>query len=102
MTKILLSFVLSFLSLSTWAYDILVDGIYYNLNLDTSEAIVTFKSWEGGSYSGNVVIPETINYNYKTYPVVAIDALAFCNCSNLTSVTIASNVHTIGDGAFYG
>lgn len=62
-----------------------------------------------GSTSANpssVDIPSTITYQGKTYKVTSIqpDAFRFISTtkSNLTSVSIGSNVEFIGSGAFYG
>ena len=46
-------------------------------------------------------IPETVTYNETTYSVTSIEEWAFCNCSSLTSVTIANSVISIGNNAFY-
>ena len=46
-------------------------------------------------------IPETVTYNETTYSVTSIEEWAFCNCSSLTSVTIANSVISIGNDAFY-
>ena len=62
MKKVLLSFIAVLLSCSVWAYDVEVDGIYYNLNNDTKEATVTYKTYSYNSYSGNVIIPSSMTY----------------------------------------
>lgn len=49
---------------------------------------------------GTVTIPNTIP-NFNNWPVVSIGQLAFQGTS-LTSVTISSNVTSIGEGAFAG
>ncbi|MCQ2324733.1 MAG: leucine-rich repeat domain-containing protein [Paludibacteraceae bacterium] len=53
------------------------------------------------TYSGDVVIPSTVNYHDTTFTVTQIGSNAFAGCSNLTSVTIPSSVTTIGYNAFY-
>ena len=82
------------------AYDAFIDGIYYNLDTGNSTAEVTSQSWNGASYTGDVVILSEINYNDVTYSVTGIGNNAFYNCSNLTSVQIPSSVTTIGGDAF--
>ena len=88
------------------AYSFEVDGIYYNQYYDGSNSVeVTYKDYNNGnynSYSGDVVIPETVTYNDVEYKVTSIGYSAFCGCSGLTSVTIPQGVTSIGDEAFSG
>ena len=82
--------------------------IYYNWRYDVNgkelkELAVTHQSSylrPANSYSGNVVIPESVDYNNKKYPVTGIGMSAFINCDNLTSVTIPNSVSSIYEGAF--
>ena len=75
-----------------------VDGLFYYLNEDDKTAILT-KGWP--LYSGDVIIPETINYEGKTYSVTKIDGGAFSTCKDLNSVTISGGVKEIGSYSFY-
>lgn len=52
-----------------------VDGVWYDLNDETSSAIVASSLTE--SYSGDVNIPPTIDYDGKTYAVNALRPRAF-------------------------
>ena len=52
-------------------------------------------------YSGNVVIPETVTYNDKTYSVTSIEDRAFSHCTGLTSVNIPNSVTIVLETAFY-
>ena len=81
------------------AYDFEEDGIYYTAN--RTMATVTYKTTDYNTYSGDVVIPESVNHNGVTYTVTAIDAEAFRSSSGLTSVTVPSTVTEIGMMAFY-
>ena len=85
------------------AYDAIIDGIYYNFSGD--EAIVTYllynNSGNSSAYSGNIVIPPSVNYNGKPYSVTSIGEYAFYFCSGLTSITIPNSVTSIGNYVFY-
>ena len=84
------------------AHDFMVDGIYYKINGD--EAYVTYCGTSynqySNEYSGDVVIPETVTYNGKTYSVTSIEDRAFYNCTGVTSVIIGDSITTVGSYAF--
>ena len=88
-----------------------VNGVYYSPNVDLEfkegcgpagectdmdtigyYATVTYRgSYYGeysNSYSGDVVIPDSVVYNNRTYAVNAINNYAFVGCKNITSLTI--------------
>lgn len=79
----------------SYAYDAEIDGIRYNFN--GSEAEVCLKL---PLYSGDVVIPSTVEYDNITYSVTSIGESAFSSCKDLTSITIPNSVTSIGDKAF--
>lgn len=95
---IMLAILMSMTASVTMAYDALIDGVYYNFT--NSYAIVTYKTTSYNSYSGDVVIPETVIYKGNTYSVTKIGGNAFESCSDLTSVVIGTNVKEISDWAF--
>ena len=82
-------------SVQAYAYDCVVNGIYYNLNSSNNTAEVT-----RGEYEGAIAIPESITCNGSSYSVTSIGGFAFTGCSGLTSVTIGNSVTSIGDYAF--
>lgn len=86
---------------NAFAYDIQIDNIYYYVNVNDFTCEVTFKDNNYNSYSGDIVIPETVTYKTKTLHVTSIGYNAFYNCADLTSVTIGNSVTTIKDNAFY-
>ena len=96
-TACLTTLILSvFFSISALAYDVEVDGIYY----DISENKATVTSG-GVKYSGDIVISESITFENSIYSVTSIGDWAFVSCSSLTSVMIPNSVTSIGDCAFY-
>ena len=82
------------------AYDVEVDGIYYDLNYQTKIAEVTFQNKNQPTYSGDVVIPEKITYKDEVFSVVSIRDYAFDFCSDLTSITIPNSITSVGNSAF--
>ncbi|MBR5958271.1 MAG: leucine-rich repeat domain-containing protein [Salinivirgaceae bacterium] len=51
---------------------------------------------------GNLIIPETVTYEGKTYIVTEISNKVFYNSKGLTSVTIPTSINSIGSDAFAG
>ena len=87
------------LSLPMLAVEVEIDGISYELDTYTKQATVIMKS--SGTYSGEVIIPESVEHEGTAYSVTSIGERAFYNCSGLTSVTIPNSVMSIGKYAFY-
>ena len=98
-TTLLLAAITLFACQTVSAYDIEVDGIYYNLNISNMTATVTSGDEK---YAGDVVIPSSVTYNTKTLKVPTIGEYAFSGCTSLSSVTIPNSVTTIEYGAFSG
>ena len=97
--------ILLMMPLASMAYDFEVDGIYYKLTGSSSVAVTSkgddpWSSDNTASYSGQITIPSTVNYNNKSYSVTSIGNSAFFYFSGLTSITIPEGVTSIGDGAF--
>ena len=95
------------------AYDFVVNGIYYNYN-GNDEVTVTYTDYSTDNYNnryyyntnvGDVIIPETVTYNGKTYTVTGIGNYAFYHTYKhdyiITSISIPNTVTTIGDQAFF-
>ena len=89
-------------SFNAFAYDIKIDSIYYNVNVVDFTCEVTYKNTSYDSYSGDIVIPETVTYKNKTLRVTSIGSKAFYNCRKLKSIVIPESVTRIEDYAFYG
>ena len=98
-----------------------INGLYYNL---ISKAKIAEVINGSVMYSGNIVIPQTVEYEGIIYNVTSIGesafrgskissvvmpnsietikSYAFQNCTNLSSVTIPNSVTSIGQSAFSG
>lgn len=86
--------ILSFGKLTAQTFEI--NGINYNV-IGSSEVEVTSKT---GCYSGDVVIPETVENSGTTYNVITVGYEAFRDCLNVTSISLANSITTIEDYAF--
>lgn len=99
--KSVMTVLVALFSLHANAYDVEIDGIYYNLDAETHTAEVTNGSYAGGEYTGNVVIPESFIYGGITYSVTSIGSWAMSgDLNSFTSITIPNSVTDIANGAF--
>ena len=105
---ILLTWLMSMVVTNAYAYEFVEDGIYYNWDYSSGSTglEVTYISYDPSegvetNYSGNIVIPSTVKYYGRDYPVTSIGDYAFYNCNDLESITIPSSVKRIGYVAFY-
>ena len=95
---LLTTFVFSVIfSISSFAYDVEVDGIYYNLISKGNVAEVTNGNKE---YSGEITIPSSIKVNETEYIVTNIGNESFRFCQKLISVIIPNSVTNIGENSF--
>lgn len=86
------------------AHDWAKNGIYYVLGDDDTSVYVSFKGTSATSaaneYSGDVVIPSTVELDGDIYTVTGISAKAFSGCNALTGVTIPTTVTELGSQLF--
>lgn len=54
----------------------------------------------GGNIEGNLNLPESVNYNNRTYSVIGVGDEAFKGNETLTGINIPSSAKTIGKNAF--
>ncbi len=94
-----------------------IDGIRYELRTDgevgicsvinSEEKIVysnaadkTIDYTKYSNYSGDIVIPQSVNYNGIDYTVTGISDYAFAHCYNLRSLSLPQTITSIGYSAF--
>lgn len=99
MKRIIVTTILSIVIKVSFAYDFIIDGIYYTYDSKNQSAIVTSGD---NKYFGNITIPAKITYNSREMEVKKIDGKAFYECDQLTSVKIMPSRIYIGEYAFYG
>ena len=99
MKKLLFLFLLiSPIGLNAQAF--IVNGVYY-VELSTDNVGVANPNISS-FYKGDIIIPEIVKYNNKTYTVTSIENYAFTGSKGLTSVTLPKTITVIGDGSFSG
>lgn len=101
MKKFFFSLLICLSAIPIYAYDVEVDGIYYNIRTDDYEPCAEVISGDT-KYSGSVTIPSTIDYGGVVYPVKGIGRDAFKDCAALTSLTISNKLTYIFPAAFKG
>lgn len=96
---------------NTPACDFIEDGIYYQIKSDstvwvsTREIIECSNDWlyephpADQLYSGNVIIPSSVEHDGKAYSVTGIAYLAFKGC-NLSNVNLPNTIESISQSAF--
>lgn len=95
-----------------------IDGIYYNLNISSLTAEVTFchfydddaensylydgAYWDYAysqyKYRGELTIPESVTYDGKTYKVTALGSNSMYGCNGLIKLNLPATLATFGDG----
>jgi hypothetical protein len=95
--------IILFLSTSMYAGYFQSGDLWYYYSSSSSTTVSVAKAQNGTRYNGltNVVIPETVEDNGKTYNVTSISTEAFRDCSSLTSVVVGNSVTSIDNFAFY-
>ena len=102
MKKLLFLFImmLSPMLASAITTKVLVGNIWYTINDTRNEAWVIANPDGIEKYSGDIIIPATIEYEGVNYPVRAISASAFRECPDLISVSVGGSAISIGQYAF--
>ena len=96
----LLAALLVAIALPCSAYDFMVDGIAYGFVSNDSTAVQVVPISKTEYYTGDIVVPATVEHDGKSYNVTAIGMHAFVFCSGMTSIELPSSIKTIEPGAF--
>ncbi len=90
------------LSVKTFAVEqCKIGDIYYSLYTSGGMRTATVSPCKDGSYSGDIVIPESITYGGAVYTVNKIAVFAFSADKGVTSISIPNTVTEIGQDAFW-
>ena len=90
-----------FATMTAQAYDFEKDGIFYNVtSLEDLTVEVTNEGELYNHYSGDITVPETVEWNERTFTVTAIGDDAFSQ-SDITSINMPSSITRIEHTAFY-
>ncbi len=95
---LLMAMFLLFINGNLFAIDFEINGIkYYTSALTNTNVKVTGKT---NSYTGAIVIPESVSYQEYTYTVTTIDEDAFYGNTDITSIVIPPTIDYIDESAF--
>ncbi len=86
-----------FSTIKNLIYSANINGILYQLNAVTGEAMVVGTE---NTEQATVIIPETVSIDDLTCTVTSIASVAFAEHHNLTSITLPSTLKVIGERAF--
>ena len=83
-----------------------LDGFHYKIGENNTVSVIAKRNSEGeavgNEYSGDIVIPDYVDFNGVPYKVTSIDDEVFRDCNGLTSVVIPNSVNSIGKKVFRG
>ena len=90
------------LAISASAVKFEYKGVFYNLDLDSKTASVTYtgETPEGNTYSGEISITNKFKYEGEYYRVTSIGEKAFYGCDGIVYVKIGGLVTSIASQAF--
>lgn len=91
-------------TLSASAFDLELDGIYYNIISTTEKTVMTTPGNDSGPINnvvGALVLPETVVIRGESYKVTEIGRRSFMNNTALTSVTFPASITKVGYDAFW-
>ncbi|MCH5222340.1 MAG: leucine-rich repeat protein [Muribaculaceae bacterium] len=91
-------------TVSVWSQDFSYEGINYTILNDNAQTCMTkagSESSPGNDVNGDVVIPQMVSYENKSYSVVSIGNYSFAH-TNIDSMILPNSIIEIGHDAFNG
>ncbi len=98
--NMLLASLLMLVSANVSAYDFEYEGIYYSI-ISTGELTCAVVKGDV-EYSGEVIIPEVVEYKGRQLTPIKIEEGAFKDCVSLKNVKTNTSISVIGNSAFQG
>jgi len=77
-----------------------LDGLSYSISDGKATLTRSDMYQDANHYKGDIVVPSSVTFEGKTYPVKVIGNEAFKNCSELTSVTLSEGIEELYPYAF--
>ncbi len=102
MKKLLLACLATLLCASSWAYDFIEGGIYYNITSSSDLTVeVTYETYGKATfgYTGDFVVPETVEHGGVTYTVTAIGESGF-EYATISSISLPETITQISHYGF--
>lgn len=78
------------------------NGINYRVASSTPPSVYVCRLPNGEHYSGDVVVPSSVEHEGIEYLVSGISNWAFENCSEITNISMPQSIKEIGESAFAG
>ena len=105
MKKLITLLLLAVFSLSAQAvtvtdYDFIIGNYYYKITSDLKREVELVTNWEVCYFfTGDVVVPDSVQHNNVWYKVTSIGDLVFSG-ADLTSLSLPSGIRSIGEECF--
>lgn len=78
------------------------NGINYRVASSTTPSVYVCRLPNGEHYSGDVIVPSSVEHEGIEYLVSGISNWAFENCSEITNISMPQSIKEIGESAFAG
>lgn len=101
MKSLFLSILAAVLPIVASAYDFMADGLCFNIKSDSTVQLTYYENVAQSSapsypeLSGDVVVPEYVTHDNRSYRVTSMDYYSFMNCQNITSISLPESIVNI-------